>query len=67
MTAPSLVAFLKARKADLPKGPIAIIFAEDDVEIGSNIRHHARTGFANILLLAREAMVLPTDCQDICH
>ncbi len=67
MTAPSLDAFLKARKADLPKGPIAIIFAEDEVGIGSTIRHHARIGFANILLLARDDMVLPQDCQDICH
>lgn len=67
MTAPSLDAFLKAQKATLPKGPIAIIFAEDDVGIGSTIRHHARIGFANIPLLARDDMVLPTDCQGICH
>lgn len=67
MTAPSLDAFLKAQKASLPTGPIAMNFAEDDVGLGSTIRHHARIGFTNILLLARPDTVLPTDCQELCH
>lgn len=34
------------------KGPIAIIIAEDDVEIATTIRHHVFTGFRTILLVA---------------
>lgn len=67
MKAPSLDAFLKKQGGSLPKGPVALVFAEDEIGLGSTLRHHARIGFENILLLARDDVVLPTDCVDLCH
>lgn len=67
MAAPTLDAFLKSNAGDLAKGPVAIVFAEDDVGLGSTLRHHARIGFDNILLLARDDTDLPTDCMELCH
>jgi hypothetical protein len=34
------------------RGPVAIIIAEDDVEVEATIRHHAKAGFGTILLFA---------------
>jgi hypothetical protein len=63
----ALDAFLKTNASQMPKGPIAVIFAEDEIGLGSTLRHHARIGFKNILLLARDDIAVPPDCQDICH
>jgi hypothetical protein len=35
-----------------PKGPIAVILAEDDIEIDSTLRHHIEIGFQPVVLLA---------------
>ena len=67
MAHPSLDAFLKSGTSDLVKGPIAIIYAEDDIGLGSTLRHHARIGFKNILLLGQSDLPLPTDCLGLCH
>ncbi|MEM9426022.1 MAG: hypothetical protein AAGA06_04900 [Pseudomonadota bacterium] len=34
------------------KGPVAIIIAEDDVEIGATVKHHVQIGFKTVLLFA---------------
>ena len=67
MAHPSLAEFLKNAEATLVPGPVALIFAEDDVGLGPTIRHHSRLGFDNILLLAGAETELPPDCQEICH
>ena len=68
MDIPSLETFLKTNSApELPDGPVAMIFVEDEVGVGSSIRHHARLGFENILLLGRDELNLPVDCQQLCH
>lgn len=41
----------KGRKA-LAKGPVAMIFVEDQVEVDTTIRHHLDTGFRELLLFA---------------
>ncbi|WP_099826272.1 hypothetical protein [Oceaniglobus indicus] len=47
----SLAAFKSAR-FPLGKGPVAILLAEDPVEIDSTIAHHLRAGFATIMVFA---------------
>lgn len=48
----SLTAYLQAPDKIAPKGPLAIILAEDAVELDSTLRHHLSLGFADLLLLA---------------
>ena len=46
----SLDAFLATRKP--AKGPVAIVIAEDEVEVGSTIAHNLEAGFVTVILLA---------------
>lgn len=48
----SLSAYIAAAAANPPKGPMAIIMAEDAVEVDTTLRHHLRAGFTDVLLLA---------------
>ena len=48
----SLDAFLTEGRPALAKGPVAIILAEDAVEVETTLRHHLAAGFAEVLLLA---------------
>ena len=48
----SLSAYIAAVAANPPKGPMAIIMAEDAVEVDTTLRHHLRAGFTDVLLLA---------------
>lgn len=50
--------------AFLRKGPIAIILAEDSVEIASTIRHHISLGFQPVILLAAADLVLSDDITE---
>ncbi len=52
----SLDAFLTEGQAALAKGPVAIILAEDAVEVETTLRHHLAAGFAEVLLLAHPAL-----------
>lgn len=49
------------------KGPLACLFIEDDVEIGSTLRHHLACGFERIIVFARAGFTLPALSDDICH
>jgi hypothetical protein len=44
--------FLTDGKAALAKGPVALIFVEDLVEVDSTIRYHRDLGFARLILFA---------------
>jgi hypothetical protein len=57
----SLDAFLKTASATLAKGPVAMIFVEDEVEIGSTVRHHLDCGFKAVVVLMPDALNLPAD------
>lgn len=62
-----LSSFLTGGKAALAKGPIAMIFAEDNVEIDTAIRHHQRLGFAEILLFCDIEITLPAELEETVH
>ena len=58
MRYPGLDAFLHAGRRALPEGPVAVIMAEDAVEVASTLRHHLDAGFAAVLLLAHPDLAL---------
>lgn len=55
----SLNQFLKEGTAALAKGPIALILLEDDVEVGSSIRHHLDAGFKSVVTFGAADIDLP--------
>ena len=57
----SLRAFAAAARKAPPKGPLAIVLAEDDVEIASTLRHHHDLGFKTVLAVMPGAFDLPED------
>lgn len=59
--------FLSNGKDALAKGPVAIIFAEDDVEIDTTLRHHQRAGFREVLLIAPAQITLPEKLEKTIH
>jgi hypothetical protein len=60
----SLEALLRDGTSVLAKGPIALIFVEDLVEVESTIRHHFRLRFAQIIVFAPDALQLPMDVTE---
>lgn len=67
MNYPSLEAFLSTGKVALAKGPVALIFVEDLVEVESTITHHLKAGFRAVLVFAPEALVLPEEVEAKVH
>ena len=55
----SLDQFLKEGTLALAKGPIALILLEDDVEVGSSIRHHLDAGFKSVVTFGVVDIELP--------
>ncbi|MWB79210.1 hypothetical protein GLS40_14315 [Pseudooceanicola sp. 216_PA32_1] len=66
MRFPNLNSFLKSSEPCLSKGPVALIFAEDDVELDTTLRHHRVAGFAEVILFAHPAFKLPDDLEHLC-
>lgn len=54
-------------KTILAKGPLAIIMAEDDVEVDSTLRHNLSTGFREVILLAPPELRLAPDLSEKVH
>jgi len=48
----SLSAFVKDGASSLAKGPVALIFAEDEVELDATIRHHLAAEFRQTIVFA---------------
>lgn len=63
----NLAEFLNESKDALSKGPLAVVFAEDDVEIDTTLRHHLRAGFRDVLLLADPEITLPAALEKTVH
>ncbi|PCJ06273.1 MAG: hypothetical protein COB16_13815 [Rhodobacteraceae bacterium] len=63
----SLDDFLKQSKTLLVKGPVALIFVEDDVEIATTLRHHLQCGFETVLVLMPDAFDLPKGVETRVH
>jgi len=57
----SLDAFLRQGGAALAKGPVAMIFIEDEVEIDSTLRHHLDAGFREVLVFMPAGFALADD------
>jgi|SRR6056297_1341464 len=53
--------FLATGSAALAKGPIAMIFVEDETEVDSTLRHHLDCGFKSVLALMPDAFSLAED------
>ena len=60
----SLSAVIGDGKRALRKGPVALILIEDDVEVASTIAHHAKAGFAQLIVFCAAQIVLPDDVPD---
>ena len=58
---PGLDSFAAAARRTPPKGPIAIVLAEDEVELPSTLRHHRDLGFRTVLAVMPDAFSLPDD------
>jgi hypothetical protein len=63
----SLAAFVKSGTAALSKGPIAMIFAEDEAEIDTTLRHHLNTGFQSVLVFMPIEFKLADDVAAAVH
>ncbi|GHF36423.1 hypothetical protein [Seohaeicola zhoushanensis] len=58
---PSLDAFLAGQAGALAKGPVALVFVEDEVEVETTLRHHLDCGFRSVLALMPDAFALAED------
>lgn len=67
MKYPSLDQFLFDARPALAKGPVALIFAEDQIEVDSTLRHHLDAGFATVVLLAPDAIAVPAGLAEKIH
>jgi len=63
----SLDQFLNEGKAVLDKGPVAVILAEDAVEVDTTLQHHLQAGFGQVVLLAHEATRVGEDLAGRIH
>ena len=54
----SLDRFLREGKQALARGPVALVLAEDPVEVESTIAHHQKAGFRALILFAPAALEL---------
>jgi len=59
--------FLKRGKAALAKGPIALVFVEDEVEIDTTLRHHLHSGFKSVMVFMPDAFSLADDLVEKVH
>jgi hypothetical protein len=64
---PSIDSFLARDAGLLARGPVAVILAEDEVELDSTLRHHLHCGFDPVLALMPEAFELPEDVAARVH
>ncbi|KMK68906.1 hypothetical protein [Puniceibacterium sp. IMCC21224] len=59
--------FLTRGRAALTTGPVALIFAEDTVELDTTLRHHQQCGFASVVAFLHPAFELPPDLGETVH
>ncbi|MES2843461.1 MAG: hypothetical protein V4747_00355 [Pseudomonadota bacterium] len=62
-----LSAFLTEGRAALASGPVAIIMAEDPVEVDTTLRHHLTAGFRTVVLLALADLTLAPQLEALVH
>ncbi|SNS22562.1 hypothetical protein [Tropicimonas sediminicola] len=64
MVHPDLDSLLAGDSDALSRGPVAVILAEDAVELDSTIEHHLGAGFRSLVVLTGEGVTLPADLPD---
>ena len=57
----SLDVFARSDRLALTKGPVAVVLAEDQVDVATTLQHHLGLGFAVVVLLADDAIEVPAD------
>ncbi|WP_338548650.1 hypothetical protein [Roseovarius phycicola] len=62
-----LTTFLNAKPQALAKGPIALIFIEDEVEVDTTLRHHLDCGFKSVLSFMPKDFKLADDVARKVH
>ncbi|MDJ0995547.1 MAG: hypothetical protein QNI90_18355 [Dinoroseobacter sp.] len=65
--AEDLDSFLRHGKAVLARGPVALIFAEDGVELASTLQHHLDKGFRAVVMLGAKALQVPEELAARVH
>ena len=63
----SLDHFLTTGNEALAKGPVAVVMAEDAVELDTTLRHTIAAGFTQTLLLAHDGIAVPADLEARIH
>jgi hypothetical protein len=51
----------------ISKGPVALIFAEDPVEIASTVLHHVRVRFREVIVFLPEDFAIPEEVESLAH
>lgn len=59
--------FLARGQTALAKGPVALVFAEDAVELDTTLRHTRHSGFAHVVCFVDPLHDLPPDLNDKIH
>ncbi|MEO9575479.1 MAG: hypothetical protein ABJ263_08385 [Tateyamaria sp.] len=60
----SLSTMIKSTAAVPPQGPVALVLVEDDVEVGTTLRHHQQIGFKSLIACMPRSFTLPRDLED---
>ncbi len=59
--------YINSGKAALAKGPVAFVFAEDEAELDTTLRHNLHLGFRSVTLFAAARWDLPPDLTEKVH
>ncbi len=60
-------ALLRARRDALAPGPVALVFAEDEVELDVTLRHHRQVGFREVVAFMPPRFALAPDVAAMVH
>ena len=63
----SLDQFLTKAKTQIAKGPLALVFAEDQVEVESTLLHQLKAGFTQVALLAPQGIEIRPEVEAQIH
>ena len=59
--------FLRRGRGALTGGPVAMVFAEDEVELDTTLRHHRHMGFRSVLVFVSPLWRMPPDLEGKLH
>ena len=63
----SLTTFVRDGAAALAKGPVALVFAEDDAEVDTTLRHLLGIGFRSVALFAAPRIEVAAELAPLIH